>query len=271
MLSLHLGPESLAQELQTSQMNLKQLAEETGGVAAVGTNDLNKALDRIVLENSSYYVLGYYSTNEKRDGKLRNISVKVAGHADSQVTYRKRYAAQSGRAPRNTAAGKPIDPAAGVTAELTQSLATPLPLAGMQLRLTAIPQKGTGKNATLRVLVEAVGKDLTFKQNNGLYTNKLSFQIGVFNKEGKSVAVERPDTDLNLKQDTYTRVTQHGVRMLRQPCCATDDIRFGAARRTTGRPQGSAILDIDVPDFSKGPLVLSGVAIASSADGRRHR
>src|ERR1700674_4726988 len=82
LIALHLGAVSLMQELATSQMNLRQLAEETGGVAAVGSNDMNKAFDRIVQENSSYYVLGYYSTNEKRDGKLRNINVKVAGHPD---------------------------------------------------------------------------------------------------------------------------------------------------------------------------------------------
>ena len=50
---------------------------------------MNKAFDRIVQENSSYYVLGYYSTNEKRDGRLRRISVKVNGYPDAQVTFRK--------------------------------------------------------------------------------------------------------------------------------------------------------------------------------------
>ena len=62
------------QELQTSQQNLRQLAEETGGVAFVGRNNFDDAFDRIVQENSSYYVLGYYSTNDRRDGKLRNIT-----------------------------------------------------------------------------------------------------------------------------------------------------------------------------------------------------
>src|SRR5262245_58007595 len=54
-----LGPKQLFQELTTSQQNLRQLAEETGGVAFVGRNDFDVAFDRIVQENSSYYVLGY--------------------------------------------------------------------------------------------------------------------------------------------------------------------------------------------------------------------
>jgi VWFA-related protein len=269
MLSLHLGPESLAQELQTSQMNLRQLAEETGGIAAVGTNDMNRALDRIVQENSSYYVLGYYSTNERRDGKLRNISVRVAGYPDAQVTYRKRYAAPRGRAPRNTAAGKPVDPAAGVTAELTQSLATPLPLTGMQLRLTAVPHKGTGKNSNLQVIVQALGEDLTFRQSGGLYANKVSFQIGVFDKEGKSVATERADANLNIKQpETYARATRYGVRLVRPLSVPPGRYQVRVAAQDEGKTkQGSAILDIDVPDFTKGRIALSGIALAASGDG----
>src|SRR5258706_3272908 len=137
LLALHLGPETLAQELQTSQMNLRQLADETGGVAAVGTNDMDKAFDRIVQENSSYYVLGYYPTNEKRDGKLRKISVKVNGYPDAQVTFRKRYAAPRGKLKSTSA--KPVDPAAGLTAELMATIASPLPKTGLPLRITAIP------------------------------------------------------------------------------------------------------------------------------------
>src|SRR5688572_22841988 len=87
-----LGPKQLMQELQTSQENLRILAEETGGVAFVGRNDFDEAFDRIVEENSQYYVLGYYSTNDRRDGKMRNITVRAAGYPEAQVTYRKRYA-----------------------------------------------------------------------------------------------------------------------------------------------------------------------------------
>jgi VWFA-related protein len=85
-----LGTKPLFQELATSQANLRQLAEETGGVAFVGRNDFDEAFDRIVQENSSYYVLGYYSTNERRDGRLRNISVRVAGHPECRSPIAKR-------------------------------------------------------------------------------------------------------------------------------------------------------------------------------------
>ncbi len=262
-----LGPKQLFQELATSQANLRQLAEETGGVAFVGRNNFDEAFDRIVQENSTYYVLGYYSTNEKRDGKQRNIAVRVAGYPDGQVTYRKRYAAPRGRAPRNTAAGKPLDPTKGLTAELINMMASPLPKTGLQLRLSAIAKKGVGKNADLEVLVDTLGKDLTFTEKNGTFTDRLSLSIGVFTKEGKSIAAERPDVDLNLRPETHARVTQTGVRILRHLSVPPGRYQLRVAAQDSSKTrQGSAHFDLDVPDFTKDPLALSNIALAATAD-----
>ena len=262
-----LGPKQLFQELSTSQANLRQLAEETGGVAFVGQNDFNQAFDRIVQENSTYYVLGYYSTNDRRDGRLRNVTVRVAGYPDSQVTYRKRYAAPRGRAPRNTAAGKPLDPSKGLTAELLQAMTSPLPKTGLQLRVTAVAKKGVGKNSDLEVLVDTLGRDLTFSEKNGAFANRLSMSIGVFTKEGKSVAAERPDVDLNLRPETHARVMQYGVRTLRHLSVPPGRYQIRVAAQDSSKTrQGSAHLDIDGPDFTRPPLAMSNVVIAATAD-----
>jgi VWFA-related protein len=71
------------------------LADETGGFVVTGTNSFNKAFDRIVSENSSYYVIGYYSANEKTDGTLRKNVITV-DRSGMQVLYRAAYVA-----PRN--------------------------------------------------------------------------------------------------------------------------------------------------------------------------
>ena len=262
-----LGPRQLEQELQTSQANLRQLAEETGGVAFVGRNDFDAAFDRIVEENSSYYVLGYYSTNDRRDGKMRNITVRVAGHPDAQITYRKRYAAPRGRAPKNASGAKPLDPAKSLNAELVSTMASPLPKTGIQLRVTAIPKKGTAKTTDVEVLIDALGRDLTFTEGSGTFNNKLSLHVAVFDKQGKSIFAERPDVDLNLRPETHARVTQQGVRLLRHLSLPPGRYQLRVAAQDSGKvKQGSVHLDVDVPDFTKPPLALSGVAIAATSD-----
>lgn len=70
-----------------------KMASETGGrVIDVHNNKtLEKAFDEIAEELSSQYVLGYYPTNEKRDGTFRKIQVEVVSRSDAKVTARKGY------------------------------------------------------------------------------------------------------------------------------------------------------------------------------------
>ena len=49
--------------MRWSQDSLRILSDETGGFAAVNRNDFPETFGRIIRDNSSYYVLGYYSTN----------------------------------------------------------------------------------------------------------------------------------------------------------------------------------------------------------------
>jgi VWFA-related protein len=53
-------------------------ADRTGGFAVTGTSAYDSVLDRIVQENSSYYVIGYYSTNDTAEGTFRNNQVTIS-------------------------------------------------------------------------------------------------------------------------------------------------------------------------------------------------
>ena len=57
--------------------SLRTLAENTDGIAVVNNNDLDKGLRRISDDLTSYYLLGYYSTNPKLDGRYRALKVRV--------------------------------------------------------------------------------------------------------------------------------------------------------------------------------------------------
>ena len=64
---------------QVARTACATLAEETGGLAVVNTNDFDKALKRIDAETSDYYVLGYYSKNP-------DILRSGGGQVDVRVT-----------------------------------------------------------------------------------------------------------------------------------------------------------------------------------------
>jgi VWFA-related protein len=135
---------------------LRTLASATDGTAIVNTNNIGPALTRVVADLSSYYLLGYYSTNTKLDGKFRSLSVKVK-RPGIQVRARRGYLAAtaaeiSSRAPAPPASASPAAAEAEAFATVVGSLsrfARELPL-----RLQAASGWTTGGAATIWVVGE---------------------------------------------------------------------------------------------------------------------
>jgi VWFA-related protein len=63
--------------LRQRHETLKTAALDTDGIAVMDSNDINAGLQRVVSDLSSYYLLGYSSTNAKADGRYRTIRVRV--------------------------------------------------------------------------------------------------------------------------------------------------------------------------------------------------
>lgn len=72
-----LSPYAETQLLRTRVESLRTLASNTDGLAVAETNNLDQGFKRIVDDLTSYYLLGYYSTNTTLDGKVRKIKVRV--------------------------------------------------------------------------------------------------------------------------------------------------------------------------------------------------
>lgn len=72
-----LPPDVDMARLRVRQESLRTIAGATDGMAIVNQNDIAVALKRVIADLTSYYLLGYYSTNTKLDGKFRSIKVRV--------------------------------------------------------------------------------------------------------------------------------------------------------------------------------------------------
>jgi len=81
-----------AASLRARQNGLRLLGEQTDGVAIVNTNNVDGLLRRVVDDLSSYYLLGYTSSNSKLDGRYRTIKVRVT-RPNVQVRARPGYRA----------------------------------------------------------------------------------------------------------------------------------------------------------------------------------
>jgi VWFA-related protein len=71
-------PPALDQSILSARIEtLRSLAINTDGVAIVNSNDIERGMRRIIDDLTSYYLLGYYSSNAKLDGRFRAIKVRV--------------------------------------------------------------------------------------------------------------------------------------------------------------------------------------------------
>jgi VWFA-related protein len=85
---------------------LRDMASQTDGQAVLDTNDITGAMRKVFADVGSYYLLGYYSTNQKLDGRFRRIRVDVK-RDDVDVRSRPGYLAPTEAEAR--AAGRAVN------------------------------------------------------------------------------------------------------------------------------------------------------------------
>ena len=76
---------------QQSQDTLFTLASDTGGKALLDYNDLTKGIRQAEQSVSSYYILGYYTSDSAQDGKFRRIHISLASDPTASLDYRQGY------------------------------------------------------------------------------------------------------------------------------------------------------------------------------------
>jgi hypothetical protein len=253
-----LGVQSIMSEQRRSQDSLRVLADSTGGFAAVNRNDMNTAFERIVSENSSYYLLGYYPANDRRSGRYRKLQVRVK-RPGLQVRARNGYFEPRGRAPRDER------PPAALTPAIAEALGSPIPIAGVPLKVSAAAFKGPAPNAAVAITVELGVSGLDFVSKDGTFGEKLEVSYSAVEVNGKVFPGSRTALDLNLKPDTFERVKARGLRVLAQMDLPPGRYQLRVAAGNAAGKAGSVLYDLDVPDFYKAPLAMSGVALTSAS------
>jgi VWFA-related protein len=251
--------QSVQSEMRLSQDSLRVLASSTGGFAAVNRNDMNTAFDRIVSENSSYYMFGYYSTNERRDGRFRKIEVRVK-RPGLRVRSRNGYFEARGRRPSD-----PKPSSSQVTPALAEALGSPLPVNGVAIRAFAAPFKGAAPNAAVAYVAEVDVNGFDFVEKDGTFSESIELVNTATDVKGKVFPGERQLVNLNLKPDTLARAKSRGFRLVNQVSLPPGRYQMRIAAASRSGKTGSVLYDLEVPDFAKEKFVMSGVALTSRA------
>ncbi|MGH9647113.1 MAG: VWA domain-containing protein, partial [Bryobacteraceae bacterium] len=77
--------------MQRTQDTLWTLAADTGGKALLDVNDLSMGIVNAQKAFSSYYIIGYYTSNANLDGKFRRIKISLRQGVSGDLDYRQGY------------------------------------------------------------------------------------------------------------------------------------------------------------------------------------
>jgi VWFA-related protein len=241
--------------------SLRQLAADTDGLAVINTNQIETAMKRIVADLSSYYLLGYYSTNTKLDGRYRNITVRVRRQG-VQVRARRGYRGLTADQLLTAAEGEKRTAAAPVGVVVN-------PRAPFRIRTAAWtpPEPGAGAavwvvgeldHATRRELVWSAGASAEVVVISGDGTEILTSTAPVPASEG-TFALRIPETGGIPPGDYALRVR---VRPESNPALpVTDTTRLSVPAGAT--PLGEPVL------WRRGPS--TGLKHQATADPRFQR
>jgi len=92
-IAMYNGSAALAvrDSFQQSQDTLWSLAADTGGKALLDYNDLTRGMTQAQRAISSYYIIGYYTTNANLDGRFRRIKVTLNNGLPANLDFRQGY------------------------------------------------------------------------------------------------------------------------------------------------------------------------------------
>jgi VWFA-related protein len=243
-----------------ARQSLTTIATATGGFALTSSNSFENAFDRIVQENSTYYVLGFSSTNDRRDGRYRKLDVRVK-RPGLVVRGRAGYIAPL----RNERPPDPPKPAANVSLAVAEALRSTVAVNGLPIRVFAAPFKGAARDATVVMAVEVDASQLGLVEKDGVHVGAFEVSYFSIDMRNKFYPGQTQTARLTLKPDTVAQVMKTGIRMLVETTLAPGRYQVRVAAGNGAGKAGSVVYDLDVPDFTKDALIMSGVTIGSAA------
>jgi VWFA-related protein len=170
---------------EDSQAGMKMLAQDTGGLALVNTNDFERGLSKIYQDTSTYYSIGVNLSNLPGTG-YRDVRVEVS-RPGLTVRARRGFAARSGdqRARDVTMA----------------TLRTNVDYRAIPVVLRLAPAKKEKKYYTLPISVTVPANSLTLLPQREGSQAKLQIYVGVIDDSGNTSNIGREDAVFNLPKD----------------------------------------------------------------------
>ena len=240
-------------DTDSSAAGLWALANDTGGIATINTNDIGRAVAVAVRDSSAYYLVGYSLSEAKAGRKAdpRRVRVRVLRPG---LTVRIRL----------LSAGEPERPQ--TRANLATVMASPLSGGRISVALHAASFAATSGSARALVTLEVGGDAIRFNERAGKIGASLQYRIVASDVTGRVAASESKVLEFHVSATRRDQIRDSRTRLVSSLDLRPGTYRIRAAMLDPSSGEhGLVIGDLDVPRYDRG-LSMSGVIVASVAE-----
>ncbi len=233
-----------------------QITHETGGLFVAGAQgSADASVSGIFEANSDYYVLGYSSANVR---DIHRVAVSVDRPGVTVVARDHYYP------PDLQAAAKDLK--ARTAAPLSAAISNVVPIPDVPMRVAVSPfaipaDPSANKKAAATV---AIVLDIDQPAPSVATLADIDLQVEAFTTDGKLRSSQRQTAQVSLRAGRPDDVARAEVLSRIDLNPGRYELRL-SAHSTRDDKIGSVYADVDIPDFSKAPVALSGVLIEASA------
>lgn len=248
------GGMSQRASLMSSQDTLVSLSHDTGGKAFMDSNDLSLAMKQVQKDTNVYYVLGYFSSNNKEDGKYRKIRVEVT-RPGVKIEHRPGYFASKAFRQLTTQERD---------LQLQQAMTVDRPFVDVPLILQVDFFRRDNSTTLVPISIELDGDGLKFEDKGANRESKFEFVAQAMDAKGKVASVARDSVQVKLPAEKAEKLKSGGIFYSTgfQLKPGTYKLKFLVRDNVTGK-LGSFEQPIDVPALDVKTLGISSIVLGS--------
>jgi len=193
---------AMTTNFQQSQDTLYALASDTGGKALLDYNDLTRGIVQAERAVSSYYIIGYYTTNTEQDGKFRRIKITLSSNVTANLDYRQGYFA-SKQFSKFTAADK--------ERQLEDALMLPDPITELTIAMEIDYFQLNRAEYFVPLVVKIPGRELALVKRGGGERTLIDFIGEIKDDYGSTISNVRDKVDIKLTNETAAELAKKPI------------------------------------------------------------
>ena len=240
--------------IANSQETLTTLALDTGGKAILDTNNLGQVFEAVREDSKSYYVLGYYSSNSRRDGRYRQIKLRV-NIPEAHLKYRQGY-----YAPKSFEQFTKSDK----ERQLEEAITTERPFSEIPFLVAANFLRVDQRTDFVPVSLKFAAADIPFQQKGKKAQAEFDFIGQVLGPKSRVVNAVRDTIRVDLDAGSFRRMAngdiQYNTGFYLTP--GKYDLKFLLRENQTGK-LSTFEQALSVPDFGESKLALSSIILSN--------